>query len=49
MIVFIFGLIMHAALMILLMGVTELHWFWCFLISGLTVWAGIVVVAIESD
>lgn len=35
--------------MILLMGITELHWFWCFLISGLAVWAGVVVIAIESD
>lgn len=49
MIAFIFAAILHAALMVLLMAVTDLHWFLCFVISGLVVWMGVVVIAWDLD
>lgn len=38
------GIILHALLFAVLLGITELHWYWCALISGLVVWLGIVII-----
>lgn len=38
------GILLHALLFAVLLGVTELEWYWCALISGLIVWLGILVI-----
>ena len=41
------GLLLHAILFGVLLGLTEVHWLWALDISGLVVWLGVLV--IDSD